>query len=38
MDTEFRIKDYEYKINSNFIEDYETNQKTLLNDKVENLF
>jgi len=35
---EIEYLNFFYKINSNFIEDYETNQKTLLNDKVENLF
>jgi glutamine synthetase adenylyltransferase len=35
---EIEYLNFFYKINSNFIEDYETNKKTLLNDKVENLF
>ena len=35
---EIEYLNFFYKINSNFIKDYETNKKILLNKKVENLF
>lgn len=35
---EIEYLNFFYKINSNFIEDYEINKKVLLNNKVENLF